>query len=50
MFFVTVTPIGAILRFSGKGPLRLRADDKAESYWLVREPPGPDSQTMANQF
>ena len=50
VFFVTVTPIGAIMRLSGKDPLRLRADEKAESYWLVREPPGPDPKTMANQF
>ena len=50
VFFVTVTPIGAILRLSGKDPLRLRADEKAESYWLVRDPPGPDPRTMVNQF
>ena len=50
VFFVTVTPIGVIRRLSGKDPLRLRADEKAESYWLVRQPPGPDPRTMSNQF
>jgi hypothetical protein len=50
VFFVTVTPIGAILRFSGKDPLGLRADDKAESYWLVREPPGPIRRRWQTSF
>lgn len=50
LFYLTVTPVGLLMRLFGKDPLRLRFDAKAESYWIVREPPGPDPETMRNQF
>ena len=50
LFFVVVTPVAIILRLKGKDPLRLRYDSHAESYWLKRNPPGPSSESMANQF
>lgn len=50
VFFLTVLPIGAIMRLSGKDPLRLKYDAAAKSYWIPREPPGPDPQTLTNQF
>ena len=50
LFFLTVTPMALIMRVAGKDPLRLRFDKAAESYWIPRDPPGPDPQTMRNQF
>jgi predicted membrane metal-binding protein len=50
LFFVTVTPIALLMRVAGKDPLRLRRDDAAASYWIVRNPPGPDAESMRRQF
>jgi hypothetical protein len=50
IFFLTVTPTGLIMRLSGRDPLRLRRDPEAKTYWIEREPPGPDPETMRNQF
>ena len=50
VFFSTVTPIAMVFRLLHKDPLRLRADDAAESYWIHRKPPGPDPRTLADQF
>ena len=50
LFFLTVTPTGLLMRLMGKDPLRLKFDPEAESYWIKREPPGPDPQTMTKQF
>ena len=41
LFYVTVTPVGLLMRAVGKDPLRLRRNTKAASYWIAREPPGP---------
>ena len=40
LFYLTITPIGLLMRACGKDPLRLRRDPAAASYWLPREPPG----------
>ncbi len=50
VFYVTVTPIGLIMRLLGKRPLRLRFDPAAETYWIERQPPGPPPGSFANQF
>ena len=50
LFFLTITPIAVILRVLGKSPLTLRRDSCAQSYWITREPPGPSSENMKNQF
>jgi hypothetical protein len=50
IFVTTVVPIGLIMRAFGKDPLRLRRDSSAASYWIQRDPPGPASETMKNQF
>jgi hypothetical protein len=50
LFVTTIIPIGALLRLSGKDPLRLRRDRATPSYWLPRDPPGPDPKSMINQF
>ena len=50
LFYVTVTPIGLVMRLVGKDPLGRGFDPAAESYWVLREPPGPSPETMKNQF
>ncbi|MBT3916404.1 MAG: hypothetical protein HN731_04795 [Rhodospirillaceae bacterium] len=50
IFYTTVTPIALIMRLLGKRPLPLEFDPKADSYWIHREPPGPEPETMTRQF
>lgn len=48
LFYVTIMPIGLIMRLSGKDILNLKIDKSAPSYWIKRESPEPDS--LRNQF
>jgi hypothetical protein len=50
VFFGTVLPTGLIMRAMGKDLLRLKPQPDAESYWIVRQPPGPAPETMKDQF
>jgi len=50
LFYGTVTPVGWLMRKAGKDPLRLRRDPAAQSYWVLRQPPGPAPESMKNQF
>lgn len=50
MFYGCVTPIGYLMRLTGKDPLRLKYEPQAESYWIVRTPPGPQPQTFKDQY
>jgi hypothetical protein len=50
LFFLVVTPTGLLMRLFGKDPLRLRFDPAADSYWIQRNPPGPDAESLNNQF
>ena len=45
MFFGTVLPIGLVMRALGKDLLRLKREPDADSYWIVRAPPGPAPET-----
>src|SRR5262249_32677205 len=50
LFYVVVTPIGILLRLLGKDLLRLRWEPHQKTYWIDRQPPGPDPKTMMHQF
>lgn len=50
LFLVAVVPTGLYLRITGADPLRLKRDRDAKTYWLVRDPPGPDVTSFKNQF
>ena len=50
VFFGTVLPTGLIMRAMGKDLLRLKQQPDTESYWIVRQPPGPAPETMKDQF
>jgi Saxitoxin biosynthesis operon protein SxtJ len=47
-YFLGVVPIGLIMQMFGKDPLRLKPD--RTTYWVERKPPGPEPETMAEQF
>src|SRR5450759_1868550 len=50
LFYGTVWPTGFVMRALGKDLLRLKREPGAESYWIVRQPPGPSPETMKDQF
>jgi hypothetical protein len=50
LFYGVLTPLAAVIRLSGKDPLRLKLDPATSSYWIVRKPPGPPPDSMTNQF
>ena len=50
LFYAVLMPVGLLMRWAGKDPLRLRADPDAASYWVTRAPPGPPPNSMENQF
>ena len=50
IFFGAILPMGLLMRALGKRPLRLGFDRDAKSYWIAREPPGPEAKTMSDPF
>jgi hypothetical protein len=50
MFFLVFVPAGLVFRLLGKDPLRLKLDPNQETYWILRDPPGPKPESMHNQF
>ena len=50
LFYGTVLPTGLVMRALGKDLLRLKRQPDADSYWIVRQPPGPSPETMKDQF
>ena len=50
LFFLTITPIALIMRCLGKDPLHRKFNSDAKSYWIKRNPPGPASDSMRQQF
>jgi len=50
IFYGAVLPTGLVMRMMGKDLLRLKRQPDADSYWIVRQPPGPSPETMKDQF
>jgi hypothetical protein len=50
LFYVAVLPTGLLMRAVGKDMLRLKREPENESYWILRRPPGPEPETMKDQF
>ena len=50
LFYGVFTPLGVLIRLTGKDPLRLKFDPDTDSYWIPRKPPGPPPDSMTNQF
>jgi hypothetical protein len=50
LFYGVFTPLGSLMRATGKDPLHLARDRAAATYWRTREPPGPPPNSMERQF
>ncbi len=50
LFYGTVLPTGLVMRMMGRDLLRLKKQPDADTYWIVRQPPGPLPETMRDQF
>ena len=50
VFFAVLTPVAILMRLFGKTPLPLAPNPEAETYWIPRDPPGPDPKSMKRQF
>ena len=50
LYYLTVVPTGLVMRACGKDPLNRAFDPKAKTYWIERDPPGPEPESMKNQF
>ena len=50
LFYLTITPIGLLMRALGKKPLDLDFEKKADSYWVHRMSPSPAPDSMKRQF
>ncbi len=50
IYAVVIVPVGLLMRATGHDPLRLKFDPGADSYWILREPPGPAPDSMPHQF
>ena len=50
LYVTTIIPIGLIMRAVGKDLLNLKMDRSASTYWIERDPPGPEPESMKDQF
>lgn len=50
MFFGLFAPMGWAMRLAGRDALKRRFERDARTYWIEREPPGPDPAGLPNQF
>jgi hypothetical protein len=50
IYFGIMTPIGLLLRLSGKDPLRRKVSPDAKTHWLTREDDGSDTSKYFRQF
>ena len=50
VFFCVITPFGILIKLFGRNLMPLHFDPKTDSYWIPRQPPGPDPKTMKNSF
>jgi predicted membrane metal-binding protein len=50
IFFGLLTPVALLLRLRGRDVLQRRFDPARQSYWLKREPPGPDGSSFPRQY
>lgn len=50
IYIVTIVPFGLGARLAGKDLLRLKFQPDRSTYWEAREPPGPEPESLNNQF
>jgi saxitoxin biosynthesis operon SxtJ-like protein len=50
IYFGMLTPLATVMRLRGRDVLRRRFDPACKSYWIKRDPPGPDGSSFPRQF
>lgn len=50
LFYAAIWPTGLVFRLRHTDLLRLKREPDSDTYWIVRDPPGPLPETMNNQF
>ena len=49
LFFVVITPVALVMKLAGRDALKLRKQN-VRSYWVDRQPPGPNPESFKEQF
>lgn len=49
IFFLLITPVAAVMRIAGRDELRIKKRN-VSSYWIERQPTGPQPESYKNQF
>ena len=49
IFFLLITPVAVFMRLLGRDALHLKKRE-VHSYWIKREPAGPEPESFNNQF
>jgi hypothetical protein len=50
IYFALVTPIATVMRLRGRDVLQRRFEPARNSYWIKRDPPGPDGSSFPQQY
>ena len=50
IFFGVITPFAVVMRIAGRDALARRFDPAQKTYWIERDPPGPEPDSFRNQF
>ena len=50
LFFLVITPYALVLRLAGRDALRLRPRKDVDTFWIERDPPGPEPGFLERQY
>jgi hypothetical protein len=50
IYLTSVVPVGMLMRMFGKDPLRRQFEPDMQSYWVPRDPPGPQADSLPRQY
>jgi len=52
IFFVIISPVALLFKLARKNTMsaKFKKNEEIKSYWLLREPPGPERNSLENQF
>jgi len=50
IFAMIIVPTALGMRLFGRRPIVWSPDPQAQSYWIPRDPPGPEADSLKNQF
>jgi hypothetical protein len=50
LYYGIITPLGVTLRVFRRGRWERRTDRRDDTYWIIRQPPGPKPESLKNAF